>query len=70
MQERELAEQQLMENLREELHSEEQEAIARKKDNDELEKKARQKDQMREAEVIDRQMKLARAAEEKKFEEE
>lgn len=59
-----------MDNLREELYREEEEAKARKKDQDEFEKKHRQKAQMREAEVLDRQMKLQRAAEEKKLEDE
>lgn len=66
MQEKQLAERILMDNLREELYREEEEAKARKKDQDEVEKKLRQKAQMREAEVLDRHMKEQRAAEEKK----
>jgi len=70
MQERDLAERILMDNLREELYREEEEARARKKDADDLAKKANQKEQMRQAEILDRQMKEQRAAEERALEEE
>jgi len=68
-QERELAEQELLDNLREELHKEEEEAKARKKDQDNIEKRAHQMQQMKDAEVKDRQMKEDRRFEERKLEE-
>lgn len=67
-QEHELAEQELLDNLREELHKEEEEAKARKKDQDMVEKRAHQMMQMKHAEVTDRQMKEDRRREERKLE--
>jgi hypothetical protein len=69
-QEGELAERELLDNLREELHTEEQEAKARRKDQDNVEKRSRQMQQMKDAEVKDRQMKADRRQDEAKLEEE
>jgi hypothetical protein len=56
--------------LREELHKEEEEAKARRKDQDNVEKRSRQMQQMKDAEVKDRAMKADRRLEEAKLEEE
>jgi hypothetical protein len=69
-QEHELAERELLDNLREELHKEEEEAKARKKDQDNISKKSRQMQQMKDAEIKDRAMKADRRLEEAKLEEE